>query len=96
MHNLTAKHLKNYTEQTLSGDSLLSDYSIKHTKNSTFNEYIITTEVRGLLEANIWLNIVSIERLNDNEETLIDSSVEALFEQIFSLNYTDTKITKFN
>tara|TARA_R110000851_G_scaffold44178_4_gene108796 strand:+ start:11674 stop:11964 length:291 start_codon:yes stop_codon:yes gene_type:complete len=96
MHNLTAKHLKNYTEQTLNGDSLLSDYSIKHTKNSIFNEYIITTEVRGLLEANVWLNIVSIECLNNNEETLIDPSVEALFEQIFSLNYTDTKITKFN
>jgi hypothetical protein len=92
MYNLTkgeyteSKHLRNYTEKTLSGDSLLSDYSIKHTKNGVFNEYIITTEIRGLQDANIWLNIVSIECLNNNEETLIDSAVQQLFEQIFSFN----------
>ena len=96
MHNLISKHLRSYTEKTLSGDSLLADYSIQHTKNGIFNEYIITTEVRGLQDANIWLNIASIECLNNNEETLIDSSIEKLFEEIFSLNYTDTKITNLN
>ena len=44
------------------------------------NTYLITAEVRGLQGGSIWLNVVSVERKDNNEETLIDSAVEELFE----------------
>jgi len=77
---VTIEHLKSDAEQTLYRSSLLVDYSLKHIKNNRSNEYLITAEVRGLQGGSIWLNVVSVERKNNNEETLIDSAVEELFE----------------
>ena len=73
-------HINNYSETTLSGESLLADYSLFHTNNGIVNEYLITVEVRGVACGDLWLNVVSVEAFNNNEETLIDHAVEELFE----------------
>ena len=83
MEKLETIHLE-YVDKTMiptyGGQTINVTYVLTHTRYGIKNQYNVTAEVRGLQDGSPYLNVVSVERKDNNEETLIDSAVEELFE----------------
>ena len=69
---------------TYGGQSINVIYLLTHTKYGIKNQYYVTTEVRGLQDGSPFLDVVNVERLNNNEETLTDEGVEDLFDSLIN------------
>lgn len=62
------------------GTSVIAEYSMTLKKNGWLNTYTIEAEVRGLKDCSPYLEVISVEAMHNNEETLIDSAVIDIFE----------------
>ena len=80
METINLEYLDKAMRPTYGGQTINVTYVLTHTRYGIKNQYNITTEVRGLQDGSPFLEVVSVERLNNNEETLTDEGVEDLFD----------------
>lgn len=65
---------------TYGGTRVLVTYEMKTTgHNVTENNYTIVAEIKGIESLDLWLDVISVERHNNNEDTLVDEAVIDIF-----------------
>jgi hypothetical protein len=75
----TLEHIETSMVSMYGGNKVIAEYMITHVKNHYTNQYRVTAEVRGIATAQVYIEFIGAESLNNNEETLITEGVEDLF-----------------
>lgn len=75
---LKLEHVQTKLVPCYGGQRIESQYTLTTTQNNILNVYTVDAEVRGLNTADPYMNVLSVENLTNNEETLTQEGIEDL------------------